>query len=103
MNSLRGVGWSIPTGGPVSAGAEAAHEEKRRAIGSTRLGTGTLACGRCDAPIAIGGGSLSMADELTCPYCDNCGPVRDFLSLASPTRPARVVVAVSLRPRQPVR
>jgi hypothetical protein len=79
-----------------------AHEEKRRAIRRTALGVGTLACGRCDAPIAVGGHSLSIADELSCPFCDNRGPVRDFLSLASPTRPARVVVRVGVRSGRPV-
>jgi predicted RNA-binding Zn-ribbon protein involved in translation (DUF1610 family) len=71
-------------------------EEKRRSIRSSRLGAGTLACARCDAPVALGGVARSLSDELTCPYCGNDGPVRDFLSLATPTRPARVVVRVAV-------
>jgi hypothetical protein len=77
--------------------AELIREEKRRSIRSTRLGTGTLACARCDAPVALGGVSMSLSDELTCPFCANHGPLRDFLSLARPTRPARVVVRVAFR------
>jgi hypothetical protein len=56
-----------------------------------------LACDHCDAPIAIGDGKLSPGDELTCPYCQNRAPARDFLSLGAPTRPARVVVRMSRR------
>ena len=43
---------------------------------------------------------LGLLAELThrcplgCPYCDHTAAVRDFLSLASPTRPARVAVRV---------
>jgi hypothetical protein len=76
------------------AGVVRDHEELRPAAGSGRLGVGTLACDRCDAPVAIGGAPLSPAHELTCPFCRHRGRVRDFLSLASPTRPARVVVRV---------
>ena len=74
------------------------HEHKRRAVRSTRLGAGTLACGRCDAPIAIGPEPVSIVDHLVCPYCRHRAPVRDFLSLALPTRPADVVVRVSYSP-----
>ena len=55
------------------------------------------ACGRCDAPIAMGPGAVPIGAELICPYCDHRGPVREFLSLAAPTRPARVTVRVRLR------
>ena len=74
------------------------HEQKRPAVRSSRLGAGTLACGRCDAPIAIGPEPVSVVEQLVCPYCRHRAPVRDFLSLALPTRPARVVVSVSYRP-----
>ena len=60
------------------------------------LGTGTLACRRCDAPIDPGASPLSLTEPLACPFCDARGPVRDFLSLAVPPRPARVVVRVAL-------
>jgi hypothetical protein len=58
------------------------------------LASGTLACPRCDAPVALGAGAAAPADPLGCPYCDHTAAVRDFLSLASPTRPARVAVRV---------
>ena len=97
MSSIRGFGGSFSATGPLQARVAVGHEEKRRSIRSTRLGTGTLACGRCDAPIAIGPATLPIGAELICPYCDHRGPVREFLSLAVPTRPARVAVRVRLR------
>jgi len=79
---------------PVLAGV---HEERRRRNG--RLGVGTLACPRCDAPVALSGGPASPADPLGCPFCLHGGAVRDFLSLAPPTRPARVELRVVQRAR----
>ena len=72
--------------------------EVRRAR-SSRLATGTLACPLCDAPIALAGASMAPADGLACPYCRHTGATRDFLSLAEPTRPARVAVRVVHRLR----
>jgi hypothetical protein len=103
MSSLRGIGHSLSGGEPSGDRAGVAYEQKRPAISSSRLGVGTLACARCDAPIAIGAEPLSVGAHLACPYCDHQGPVRDFLSLASPTRPARVVVRVTHPARQAVR
>jgi hypothetical protein len=37
---------------------------------------------------------MAPADALDCPFCAHGGRVRDFLSLAAPTRPARVEVRV---------
>jgi hypothetical protein len=73
--------------------------EEIRPAPSGRLATGTLACPACDAPVAPAAGPMSPADALGCPVCDHAGAVRDFLSLASPSRPARVDVRVV---RQPV-
>ena len=73
--------------------------EERR-IRSGRLGTGTLACPLCDAPVALAGAFSGPADPLGCPYCDHHGAVRDFLSLEAPSRPARVVVRVVSRARR---
>ncbi len=70
-------------------------EEKRRAVRSGQLATGTIACPSCDAPVALGDRALSLTDRLACPFCATAGPVRDFLSLAVPTRPTRVVIRVS--------
>jgi hypothetical protein len=58
------------------------------------LASGTLACPLCDAPVALGAARVSPADPLACPFCDHSGTVRDFLSLTSPARPARVAVRV---------
>src|SRR5947209_14914527 len=69
--------------------------EKRQATSSGVIGVATLACRSCDAPIAPGPLPLLLTDRLWCPVCQDYGPVRDFVSLAAPTRPARVVVRVS--------
>jgi hypothetical protein len=88
---FRGIGRA--SGASTLTGrAAAVHEEKRQAIRSTLIGEGTLACPTCDAPVATGGHPLLLTDQLTCPFCRRLGPARDFLSLAPPSRPARVVV-----------
>ena len=65
----------------------------RRPAAAPDVATGTLACPRCDAPVALAG-PVAPADRLGCPYCAHAAPVRDFLSLAAPSRPARVAVRV---------
>jgi hypothetical protein len=60
------------------------------------LGTGTLACPDCDVPVLIAG-TLRPHDPLGCGYCGRSGALRDFLSLAAPTRPARVEIRLTLR------
>ena len=67
------------------------HEERR--ADRSVLANGTLACPACDAPVALPG-PLSPIAPLACPLCAHAGAVRDFLSLASPTRPAHVEVVV---------
>src|SRR3954447_15859858 len=67
--------------------------EYRYQARSAQVAVGTLACPRCDAPIAPAR-SLSPAEWIACPFCAQRGAVREFLSLAPPTRPARVVVRV---------
>jgi hypothetical protein len=64
---------------------------------TSQLASGTLACPECDAPVLPGDGALSPAAPLACPFCGETGAVRDFLSLAPPSRPARVVVRVRHR------
>jgi hypothetical protein len=88
---FRGIG-PAPDGPALTPRAATVYEQKRLTFRSTVLGVGTLACGGCDAPIAIGDHPLSLSDQLTCPFCGRLGPARDFLSLARPTRPARVLV-----------
>jgi DNA-directed RNA polymerase subunit RPC12/RpoP len=70
-------------------------DHRRRDARTAQLCEATLACARCDAPIAAGADGLSLTEPLVCPFCDHRAPVRDFLSLALPTRPARVVVRIS--------
>jgi hypothetical protein len=70
--------------------AHVAGDEERR-VTPSRVAEGTLACPDCDAPVALSGG------QLACPFCGRDGAVRDFLSLARPTRPTRVVVRIVLR------
>jgi hypothetical protein len=79
--------------------ATGTHEEERRIVRTERVATGTLACPSCDAPIALTDGPVSPADSLTCPFCALSAPVRDFLSLAPPSRPTRVEVRI----RRPAR
>ncbi len=67
--------------------------EERRVARTGRLATGTMACPRCDAPV-MPAGPVAPAHAIACPYCAHAGVVRDFLSLAVPTRPARVTVRV---------
>lgn len=93
MSFLGGGGRSLD-GSELDASARSEHVELRRSVRSTQLGVGTLACPRCDAPVATGGRTLTLTDELGCPFCAHAGPVRDFLSLQPPSRPTRVVVHV---------
>ena len=66
------------------------HEELRPARGN-HLGSGSLACPECDAPVALAGPTAPAA-PLRCPFCFHGAPLRDFLTLGEPTRPARVEV-----------
>jgi hypothetical protein len=68
--------------------------ERRRAETSWQLATGTLACPACDAPVLPSRGHMSPPDPMACGFCRHAGAVRDFLSLAPPTRPTRVAVRV---------
>jgi hypothetical protein len=76
-----------------------AHAEEHRIGRSSRLGGGTLACPRCDAPVVLGLPTVAPADPMSCPYCRHVGAVRDFLSLEAPSRPAHVEVRVVLSER----
>jgi hypothetical protein len=99
MGFQRGIDGSEPVGsGPVGDVA-GTYDYRRTTRG--RLGTGTLACPQCDAPVALLRGPVAPTDELACPYCHHSAAVRDFLSLAPPTRPARVQVRVVLAPARP--
>lgn len=90
----RGIDGSEPVR-PQPIARLAGSYEERRSVRTWTLATGTLACPSCDAPVAPGDTPLRPADPLACPYCLSSGFVRDFLSLAPPSRPARVVVRVT--------
>ena len=76
------------------AGRMAGAQEERRLMRSSHMASGTLACPQCDAPVTPGPRPLGPSDPLRCHYCACGGAVRDFLSLSSPARPARVSVRV---------
>jgi hypothetical protein len=88
----RGIDGSEPVGG-LGGGAE----ELRRVARSGHVASGTLACPLCDAPLALPAPHVSPADPVGCPFCGHAAAVRDFLSLAVPTRPTRVAVRVVQR------
>lgn len=95
MSFVRGGHFGNERTDPLAKAGELQVEERR----STRTGvvcSGTLACPRCDAPVAAGERGLTLTEELACPFCAYHDVVRAFLSLDPPTRPARVVVRVTL-------
>jgi hypothetical protein len=84
----------IQTGGAQPVERLAGRRERRTAETSWQMATGTLACPACDAPVLPSLEPMSPPDPMACGYCRHAGAVRDFLSLAEPTRPTRVVVRV---------
>ncbi len=97
----RGIEGSEPLR-PEPAGRLGGIHEERRVTRSRVLAAGTLACPACDAPVAPSAPPappLTPSAPLSCPVCAHAGAVRDFLSLATPTRPARVEVRVVERGR----
>ena len=96
MSFLRGFDGSDPVDIDAVGAGVRVHDERRTR--TSRLGVGTLACPHCDAPVALAG-PVAPSAALDCPYCGHMAAVRDFLSLAVPTRPARVVVRVVTRRR----
>jgi hypothetical protein len=69
------------------------HERHQRES-SWHLARGTLACPSCDAPVLPHPEATSPSDRISCGFCREVGPVRDFLSLTAPTRPTHVAVRV---------
>jgi hypothetical protein len=97
VDFVTGTHRSRPGVSSATARGNVVHEQKLPAVRSSRLAAGTLACSRCDAPVALGAEAVSLCDQLVCPYCHTRAPSREFLSLALPTRAAHVVVRVSYR------
>ena len=95
MSFVRGGRFGEGGVDPLDRAREAQVEE-RRATRAGHVCSGTLACPRCDAPVAVGERGLTLTEELACPFCSYRNAVRAFLSLEPPTRPARVVVRVTL-------
>jgi hypothetical protein len=81
-------------GRPQAVERVAGRHERRLAESSWHMATGTLACRACDAPVLPDRGGMSPLDPISCGFCRHVGTVRDFLSLAEPTRPTRVAVRV---------
>ena len=98
MSLQRGMDGSHPARAQPVTRMAGTHEE-RRVRRSWVMASGTLACPACDAPVAPAGAPLGPADAIGCPYCGHAAAVRDFLSLSTPGRPARVAVRVVERPR----
>ena len=70
--------------------------EERRGVGRTwTVATGTLACPNCDLPVASGKG-IALGAPLACPWCDHSGWAREFFTIATSPRPARVNVIATL-------
>jgi hypothetical protein len=80
----------------AEAGGRTVRYEQRRAVRQGVMAEATLACPACDAPISPGPDGLSVSATLICPFCAARAAVRECLSLARPTRPARVVIRVDL-------
>jgi hypothetical protein len=95
MSFQRGIDGSDPIRSEPIGGL--AGPQERRDVARGRLGTGTLACPRCDAPVALAAGHISPMDPVGCPFCHHTAVARDFLSLSQPARPARVEVRVVQR------
>jgi hypothetical protein len=84
----------IQTSGAQPVERLAGRRERRTAETTWHMATGTLACPGCDAPVLPSPMGMSPRDAISCAFCQHAGAVRDFLSLAEPTRPTRVVVRV---------
>jgi len=94
----RGIDGSDPAR-PQPIEARAGAYEYRHASRAWRLGPATLACPSCDAPVSLGGQSVKLTVQLDCPFCRHAAPARDFVSLATPARPARVEIRMIPRVR----
>ena len=98
MSFQRGIDGSDPVRAqPITARAD--WQDERHAARPWRLGPATLACPCCDAPVALGGRAVKFSEVLDCPFCRHTAPLRDFLSLALPARPARVEIRMIPRVR----
>jgi hypothetical protein len=97
VSFLSGGDWT--GGGSSESGSRADHvvQRKRKSDRDGVIASGTIACPQCDAPVALGPDEVTVTETLTCPFCAQRGPVREFLSLAVPTRPTRVQIRLRIR------
>jgi hypothetical protein len=79
---------------PEPVGRLDGRHQRHRADAEWQLATGTLACPACDAPVLPGPEAMAPSDAIACGFCGERGAIRDFLSLAEPTRPTRVAVRI---------
>lgn len=84
----------IQTSGAQPVERIAGRRERHTAETTWHMATGTLACPGCDAPVLPSPMGMSPRDAISCAFCQHAGALRDFLSLAEPTRPTRVRVRV---------
>ncbi|HWI06164.1 MAG TPA: hypothetical protein VNT54_01455 [Solirubrobacteraceae bacterium] len=94
----RGIDGAEPLRAQPISDVAGVHED-RHASRAWRLTGGTLACPRCDAPVSLRGRALPLTHALHCPFCRHGGVLRDFLSLAAPSRPAHVAIRMLPRDR----
>src|SRR3954449_3809117 len=76
----------------------AGHKEERRSARSGRLGTGTLACNRCDAPVVLTR-AAGPTEVLSGPSCSDRALRGGFVALATPDRLGRLEVRVVIPAR----
>ena len=79
---------------PLQQGERIGRVQEELRLRQRVVSLGTLACPRCDAPVSPGTRALSPGEPIACPFCGEAGFVRDFLSLAAPTRPAHVEIVI---------
>ena len=93
MAFQRGIDGSEPTRSDRVSSTRV-FRDQRRSARSTHMASATLACPGCDAPVALPAPTMTPGQPLACGFCGRTGLLRDFLSLAVPTRPMRVEVHV---------
>lgn len=97
MSFLTDGNWTLGGSSQPGSRAEQVSERKLGADPNGAIAAGTIACARCDTPMAVGPDQVAVTKALTCPFCTPQRPVWEFLSLDVPTRPTRVGVRLRIR------
>ena len=100
MGIIRGIDGSEPIR-PQGIERPSDLRPERRIGRAWHIGSGTIACPSCDAPVMLPRVPMAPRDPLLCPVCGVEGTVRDFLTVGEPTRPTRVEVRAVYRPSVP--